>query len=288
MEGHGSRSTYSSSHTCMFIPTPLIAWSCVTSKLPWQSQMFFTLFSCGICPATNGAYAVTNGVYAVLLFRRMPGDKWTGLAQHVSENLADWKAVYDASEPHKCTLPYPWHEQLDNFQRMILIRAIRPDKVCTPDMRQTCIRKGRWAQKGALAADKCLEVHMLRLNVVEVQAAHVAAGTPQTHVQQWRSFASGMTLLHTRCLLPAITNYVAEEMGSRFVEPLPFSIEPSFNDSSAISPLVFVLSPGSDPMTSLLKFADDKLQLVSGPSLGPMHVHALPGCTNSFRIYHKL
>jgi len=124
-------------------------------------------------------------------------DKWTGLAQHVSENLADWKAVYDASEPHKCTLPYPWHEQLDNFQRMILIRAIRPDK-----------------------------------------------------------------------LLPAITNYVAEEMGSRFVEPLPFSIEPSFNDSSAISPLVFVLSPGSDPMTSLLKFADDKGIQVESVSLG--------------------
>jgi len=41
---------------------------------------------------------------------------------------------------------------------------------------------------------------------------------------------------------------------------MPFAIEPSFNDSSAVSPLVFVLSPGSDPMTSLLKFAEDKVR----------------------------
>jgi dynein heavy chain len=47
----------------------------------------------------------------------------------MTENLADWKAVYDSPEPHRCTLPYPWHDQLDSFQRMIVLRAIRPDKV---------------------------------------------------------------------------------------------------------------------------------------------------------------
>lgn len=60
-------------------------------------------------------------------------------------------------------------------------------------------------------------------------------------------------------LLPTITDYVSSEMGPRFVEPVPFAIEPSYNDSSAVSPLIFVLSPGSDPMTSLLKYADDKV-----------------------------
>ena len=69
------------------------------------------------------------------------------------------------------------------------------------------------------------------------------------------------TLCLSLQLLPAITNYVSEEMGPRFVEPMPFSISPSFNDSSAISPLVFVLSPGSDPMTSLMKFAEDKVRI---------------------------
>jgi len=60
-------------------------------------------------------------------------------------------------------------------------------------------------------------------------------------------------------LVPAITSFVAESMGKRFVDPMPFAIEPSFLDSTAMTPLIFVLSPGSDPMASLLKFADDKV-----------------------------
>lgn len=46
-------------------------------------------------------------------------------------------------------------------------------------------------------------------------------------------------------LIPALTAYVAESMGHRFVEPLPFAIEPSYNDSNATTPLIFVLSPGA-------------------------------------------
>ncbi|CAG9464833.1 unnamed protein product [Pedinophyceae sp. YPF-701] len=69
-------------------------------------------------------------------------------------------------------------------------------------------------------------------------------------------------------LIPAITKYVAAALGPRFVEPMPFAIEPSFNDSSPTMPLVFVLSPGSDPMAALLKFADDRGIRVEAVSLG--------------------
>lgn len=54
----------------------------------------------------------------------------------------------------------------------------------------------------------------------------------------------------------------------RYVQPVPFAIEPSFNESSAVTPLIFVLSQGSDPMASLLKFADDKGVRVEAVSLG--------------------
>lgn len=47
-------------------------------------------------------------------------------------------------------------------------------------------------------------------------------------------------------------------MGKEFVEPPTFNLEESYNDSNACSPLVFILSPGADPMAGLLRFASDK------------------------------
>lgn len=55
---------------------------------------------------------------------------------------------------------------------------------------------------------------------------------------------------------------------SRFVEPQPFVLAPSFADSSSSTPLIFVLSPGSDPMAALLKFAEEKGMRVESVSLG--------------------
>jgi dynein heavy chain len=45
-------------------------------------------------------------------------------------------------------------------------------------------------------------------------------------------------------------------MGQKFVEPPQFDLDKCYQDSSALTPLIFVLSPGSDPMSVLLKYAD--------------------------------
>eukprot|EP00892_Ulva_mutabilis_P009854 jgi/Ulvmu1/7240/UM035_0027.1 len=69
-------------------------------------------------------------------------------------------------------------------------------------------------------------------------------------------------------VIVAMTQYVGASMGSRFVEPQPFSIEPGYKAANPTTPFIFILSAGSDPMASLLKFADDRGQRVETVSLG--------------------
>ena len=54
----------------------------------------------------------------------------------------------------------------------------------------------------------------------------------------------------------------------RFVTPPPFDLKSCYDDSRAAVPLIFVLSPGSDPMASLLKFAESISMNVDSISLG--------------------
>ena len=69
-------------------------------------------------------------------------------------------------------------------------------------------------------------------------------------------------------LVPAISQFVANEIGQKYIEPPPFDLEGTFQDSTNTSPLVFILSPGVDPMLSLLKFAEAKGRKVDSISLG--------------------
>ncbi|KAL8008233.1 putative dynein heavy chain region D6 P-loop domain, dynein heavy chain, domain-2 [Plasmopara halstedii] len=80
-------------------------------------------------------------------------------------------------------------------------------------------------------------------------------------------------LLILRCIRPdllvvGIQQFIANEMGDKFVKPPPFDLARSFTDSSVSSPLVFILSPGSDPISSVLKFADSMHQKIETISLG--------------------
>ncbi len=69
-------------------------------------------------------------------------------------------------------------------------------------------------------------------------------------------------------LVSAIQAYVHEAMGAKFIEPPPFDLDRCFQDSTALTPLIFVLSPGSDPMSGLLKYADAVRVSVESISLG--------------------
>lgn len=87
-------------------------------------------------------------------------------------------------------------------------------------------------------------------------------------------------LCYLRCLRPdriqtSVIDFVTHEMGQKFVEPPVFDIAISYEDATKMSPLIFVLSAGSDPSADLLAFADSmgmgsKLESISlGQGQGP-------------------
>ncbi|KAK2497325.1 hypothetical protein MC885_009648 [Smutsia gigantea] len=68
-------------------------------------------------------------------------------------------------------------------------------------------------------------------------------------------------LLILRCfrvdrIYRAVTNYVTETMGEKYVQPPMISFEAIFEQSTPNSPIVFILSPGSDPASDLMKLAE--------------------------------
>jgi len=64
--------------------------------------------------------------------------------------------------------------------------------------------------------------------------------------------------------------FVKAELGAKFIESPPFDLEGCLTDSSNITPIIFVLSPGADPIAYLNALAVKKgmKEKLSAISLG--------------------
>uniref|UniRef100_A0A6I8MZ31 Dynein axonemal heavy chain 3 n=1 Tax=Ornithorhynchus anatinus TaxID=9258 RepID=A0A6I8MZ31_ORNAN len=128
-----------------------------------------------------------------------------GLREHVQDNVAPWKKIYDSARPHEMTFPGVW-KALQGLDRLTVLRCFRPDKI-----------------------------------------------------------------------VPATQDFIVDNMGRTYIEPPTFDLQGSYDDSTCCAPLIFILSPGADPMAGLLKFAEDldmggtKIQTISlGQGQGPI------------------
>ncbi len=45
------------------------------------------------------------------------------------KNIEGWKKIFDSKEPQKELLPQPFNEKFTDFQKMTVVRCLRPDKV---------------------------------------------------------------------------------------------------------------------------------------------------------------
>ena len=76
-----------------------------------------------------------------------------------------------------------------------------------------------------------------------------------------------------RCIRPdkmtlAVQEFVTASLGPQFVEPQPLNLQSCFEDSTAQTPMIFILSTGSDPTKAFHNFAEAnnftrKVQIVS-------------------------
>jgi dynein heavy chain len=65
-------------------------------------------------------------------------------------------------------------------------------------------------------------------------------------------------LLRDEKLILFIKNFVLNILGKIFIESPVFDLKGTFNDSTSTTPIIFVLSPGADPISYLLALAKEK------------------------------
>ncbi|XP_064422227.1 dynein axonemal heavy chain 1 [Latimeria chalumnae] len=126
------------------------------------------------------------------------------IAFDFEENQEGFRLIFDSMEPHREPLPGRWMSQLDSFQKLLVLRCLRGDKVTN-----------------------------------------------------------------------AMQDFVASNLGQKFIEPQTADLSAVFKESSPTTPLIFVLSPGTDPAADLYKFSEEmkfskKMSAISlGQGQGP-------------------
>ncbi|KAL4429885.1 hypothetical protein ABPG74_022908 [Tetrahymena malaccensis] len=126
-------------------------------------------------------------------------EAFKGIEEHFMKRPDDFKILFDSLTPQTEPLPGEWEKKLNQFEKIIVLKSFRPDKV-----------------------------------------------------------------------VPAIQNWIEKIMGKKFIMAPGFDLPKCFKDSTQATPLIFVLSTGSDPVADFMRFAEEQsmLQMFESISLG--------------------
>ncbi|CCI45148.1 unnamed protein product [Albugo candida] len=106
------------------------------------------------------------------------------VAESIRSNTSSWRNIFDSLDPQKERLPGTLEIELNAFQRLCILRCIRPDR-----------------------------------------------------------------------MMKALQQFVLQHLGQRFIESPPFDLSNAFSDTTVMTPIIFILSSGSDPAKEVLNFA---------------------------------
>lgn len=52
-----------------------------------------------------------------------------GIKKHFETNTAGWQEFFDGPTPQSADMPSPYNESSTKFQKLLILRVIRPDKL---------------------------------------------------------------------------------------------------------------------------------------------------------------
>lgn len=107
--------------------------------------------------------------------------------EHIQNNTKRWKDYYEVESPWRAAYPKPWDTHLTPFEKLLILKLLRPD-----------------------------------------------------------------------AFIPAIKHFLCDTMGAQFVDSPPFDLGTIFIETNSTMPIVFILTAGTDPTATLLKFAEDQ------------------------------
>jgi len=111
-------------------------------------------------------------------------ERMKGIKDMFMKSALDFKKMYDSQEPHEEPINPEVDAKFDDFQKMIILKMLRPDKMTN-----------------------------------------------------------------------AMQKYIVKHLGKEFIEPPTLELHKCFNDSTTKTPLIFILTQGTDPLSQYLDIA---------------------------------
>ena len=54
-----------------------------------------------------------------------------GIDTHLANHADEWRRLYDSATPETEPMPAPWERNLSQFEKLLVLRCLRPDKCVT-------------------------------------------------------------------------------------------------------------------------------------------------------------
>eukprot|EP00924_Labyrinthula_sp_SR-Ha-C_P008574 snap_masked-scaffold_37-processed-gene-0.12-mRNA-1 protein AED:0.06 eAED:0.07 QI:0/0/0/1/1/1/3/0/4292 len=244
-------------------------------SLQWFKQLFVkSIFVAEPCDNFGGRTTNLKKCFTFLLF------------ENVSRSLFEKHKLLFAFHLCNCILSQVGELSQEQYRFLLSgqVSKSNPEKLVKPT------EKHQW-----LTEIMCLELNLVfslvefaevkRRFVEEISHWKNIYLSENCYKEEFPPSGTKLTLLEKmcmiRCLRPdkvgdACVHYISEKLDARFVESLPFDLSKSFSASDVFTPLILLLSAGSDPTKDFYDFANsvgfgEKVMAISlGQGQGPV------------------